>query len=611
MAEPSLRASTKAITASQSLESFHKLWTTSRPSQRPPRRLGLAVSGGADSMALAYLSKNWERSRPNEISITAFVVDHKAREESTREANTVAKWLGDMVGLNEDIKTEILPLTWPETADKVSAFETHARRLRFQALGRACRDRDIEALLMGHHLDDNVETTLWRLCTGASGAGLAGIPGVTKIPECHGIYGVSESGSTYTLLPKKDTKESNNTKESKQTNTTEQKEKKKSISTGGILICRPLLPYPKANLLATCHENNIPYVSDPTNFDPTLTPRNAIRSLLSSDKLPQALRTPSILSLIKSSQSLLQDSTSLSNTLLTQTKLHSFFPETGTLMLRFPSHHINLLDKRTPLKNTKPSKNPARRTHQIQSLTLRRITELLSPFPENHFPLRSFEDFVPRVFSHPHSDNGTGKRHPFTLGGVMFKPDSEDKNTWFLSRQPFMRGRLPISQFEVPFPAPGRSTEYSSWSLWDNRFWFRLGVSMDQNLGYTAGKLNREGNTLSLLLRPFQPSDLQLIRDIHGKSGSGNKADFQAQLAVFQDQLKRQVPGQTRFTLPLLVAQSSSQNMNHELPLALPTLHMWLPGMREYLKLPTSGRLHWEWMYKMIDKDALRSMGWL
>lgn len=45
-------------------------------------------------MALAYLSRELERSgMAGEISVTAFVVDHKARVESSLEANTVVNWL--------------------------------------------------------------------------------------------------------------------------------------------------------------------------------------------------------------------------------------------------------------------------------------------------------------------------------------------------------------------------------------------------------------------------------------------------------------------------------------------------------------------------------------
>lgn len=60
--------------------------------------VGIAVSGGADSMALAYLCKQLERSSDvaGAISVTAFVVDHRARPESTAEAQKVASWLRDM-----------------------------------------------------------------------------------------------------------------------------------------------------------------------------------------------------------------------------------------------------------------------------------------------------------------------------------------------------------------------------------------------------------------------------------------------------------------------------------------------------------------------------------
>lgn len=45
-------------------------------------------------MALAHLCKQLEKSGlVDGLSVTAFVVDHKAREESSREAGTVASWL--------------------------------------------------------------------------------------------------------------------------------------------------------------------------------------------------------------------------------------------------------------------------------------------------------------------------------------------------------------------------------------------------------------------------------------------------------------------------------------------------------------------------------------
>lgn len=48
-------------------------------------------------MSLAYLCKQLERSGyVEDLSVTAFVVDHKAREESSQEARTVAQWLDEL-----------------------------------------------------------------------------------------------------------------------------------------------------------------------------------------------------------------------------------------------------------------------------------------------------------------------------------------------------------------------------------------------------------------------------------------------------------------------------------------------------------------------------------
>jgi tRNA(Ile)-lysidine synthase len=48
-------------------------------------------------MALTYLCKQLESSRPEDgLTVTTFIVDHKARPESSREAHTVAKWLAEM-----------------------------------------------------------------------------------------------------------------------------------------------------------------------------------------------------------------------------------------------------------------------------------------------------------------------------------------------------------------------------------------------------------------------------------------------------------------------------------------------------------------------------------
>ena len=224
-----------------------------------------------------------------------------------------------------------------------TAFETHARRLRYQALGMACRAKGIETLLMGHHQDDSVETTIWRLATGARRAGLGGIQDVARIPECRGLFGVSESGSSIQLSShSNDINRNSAQKNASRSNPSSSRihhpstSTGVSIATGGILLFRPLLSFPKTRLLATCHENNIPYVTDPTNFDPTLTPRNAIRSLLASNSLPRALQPPRILSLIHSSRELIQTSTNLSNQLLSsRCRILNLNLRTGTMTVQF------------------------------------------------------------------------------------------------------------------------------------------------------------------------------------------------------------------------------------------------------------------------------------
>ncbi|KAJ6081219.1 hypothetical protein N7499_006093 [Penicillium canescens] len=616
-----------------------------------PRRIGIAVSGGADSMALAYLCKQLERSPEvaGAISVTAFVVDHRARPESTDEAQKVAGWLRDM-----DIKTYILSLDWskyttaksqksskPDASIPMpSAFETHARRLRFQALGSACQRFRIGTLLLGHHQDDNVETTIWRLSSGARGLGLGGIPEVARIPECHGLYGISESGSILSMPLKPETipetkirfigrsqgvitfpgpslKSENDKYGSHLSPTTSY------IASGGIFLCRPLLSFPKSSLVETCRKNQVPYVSDPTNFDPTLTPRNAIRSLVSSNSLPRALRSESILSLIRSSQNLLEVSKELSNSLLSsQCRLLDFNPGAGSAVIQFLNPSLESIDPQIASLSTS-------KTKQIQTLVLRRITELISPFPDNHFALRSYEPMVSRVFPDSEvpqtttANHGAHQKQAFTLGGVIFQPLANDNghNIWLLSRQPFMKGRDPIKRLYVP-----PRGEFTPWSLWDNRYWLRFSLTpSDPTMDPRAlSKLQ----SLSIRLRPFQQADMQRMRTAAEGTGPKKERVIDATKLKFWEQtralLATEAPASLRFTLPLLekVESGSRENSVDQAssePLAFPTLDCRLQGHgAEYdspkeVELVHYGKhwkLKWQWMYKRIDTEALRLMGW-
>ena len=128
------------------------------------RRVAVAVSGGADSMALALLLAGWGRP-------TAMIVDHGLRPESGAEAAWVAARLAEL-----GIAARVLPL--PDLA-RGPALAERARTARYAALAAACRDAGLADLLLAHHAQDQAETLLLRQGAGSGPAGLAGMAPVT------------------------------------------------------------------------------------------------------------------------------------------------------------------------------------------------------------------------------------------------------------------------------------------------------------------------------------------------------------------------------------------------------------------------------------------------
>lgn len=141
----------------------------------PGARLGLAVSGGPDSLALLLLAA---AARPGEVE--AATVDHGLREGSRAEAETVAG-LCERLG----VPHSILAIQWdlPPT----SAVQEQARAVRYGALATWIRERELGALLTGHHLDDQAETLLMRLNRGSGVRGLAGIRRTSIVPGDPGL----------------------------------------------------------------------------------------------------------------------------------------------------------------------------------------------------------------------------------------------------------------------------------------------------------------------------------------------------------------------------------------------------------------------------------------
>jgi tRNA(Ile)-lysidine synthase len=122
----------------------------------------VAVSGGPDSLALAFLAKIY--SINNKLVPKFFIVDHKLRPESTREANHVKKILKDFT-----IEAEIL--TWKGKKPSKN-IQAQARKKRYEILFKRCDKSKIKNILLGHHQDDLLENFFIRLLRGSGLKGL-------------------------------------------------------------------------------------------------------------------------------------------------------------------------------------------------------------------------------------------------------------------------------------------------------------------------------------------------------------------------------------------------------------------------------------------------------
>lgn len=129
----------------------------------PEAALGVAVSGGPDSLALLLLAA---AARPGQVS--AATVDHALRPESAAEASAIAAVCADL-----GVRHATLRIDWPEAPD--SNLQERARDARYSELARWAGDVGIDAIATGHHADDQAETLLMRLARGSGIAGLRGI----------------------------------------------------------------------------------------------------------------------------------------------------------------------------------------------------------------------------------------------------------------------------------------------------------------------------------------------------------------------------------------------------------------------------------------------------
>jgi tRNA(Ile)-lysidine synthase len=127
------------------------------------RSITVACSGGLDSMVLLQaLSKIY---KPEKIFVLH--CDHAWHEGSTQISKSLGNYCEGRAFNYISVKFDFTDL---------KKNEENARDLRFQFFIQKTAELGVQDLFMGHHLDDNVETIIFRLFRGTGVAGLKGIP---------------------------------------------------------------------------------------------------------------------------------------------------------------------------------------------------------------------------------------------------------------------------------------------------------------------------------------------------------------------------------------------------------------------------------------------------
>ncbi len=130
----------------------------------------VAVSGGPDSLALSFLSKIY--AIKNNLKVEYFLVDHKLRKNSTKEA----KFTKDLI---KKISSNLKILKWIGVKPK-SNIQSVARNKRYELLIKTAKKLSVNNILLGHHRDDLIENFFIRILRGSGLNGIISFDKQTK-----------------------------------------------------------------------------------------------------------------------------------------------------------------------------------------------------------------------------------------------------------------------------------------------------------------------------------------------------------------------------------------------------------------------------------------------
>lgn len=478
------------------------------------------------------------------------------------------------------LQSTILPLEWPKGAKpaELDSFETQARRLRYRALGQACRDHKIQMLLLAHHADDVAESMLQnilRLGDHPASWNLRAMQGkASNIPECWGMYGVCQSGDEQNETVREDG--IHNDHSSKAAGIAYAREQEfMRCENGGVKVYRPLLSFSKAKIQVTGKKYGLDWVEDETNSDVTKTTRNAIRSLLGAQRLPKAISTNSLLTLHDNAKQRIEDIEKRGQELFHRAEILLWDIRSGRLIIRLP--HQRVVDKMGTLS------------------FLKSLFEMVSP--QQRVPISSLVRALHCMFFQKSQSQDKGQANAtfkFATSGVLAERrerphegppcgyehlDLDPLFTWILTRAPFRRLEEPDSIIipglkhetsllhngtEASFPGTEQQAKalWSAWKLWDGRFWIRV--------------CNYAGYDLEV--RAFSTEDW---------SSLARKLSHD-EIKALRRELAAAAPGSVQYTLPVVAHTGRLKKI-----CAFPTLHHRIGTLAQGLS--------WEVRYKYVD----------